>query len=80
MGGNGRCVQTRSELDAALLSNHTTWLIYAMPGSIRASEPELWEAIQSNFALVRAFPGTLGGGAIYVDKSNGSDDMVRPVK
>ncbi len=73
-------VQTRSELDSALRNNHATWLIYAMPGSIRASEPELWEAIQSKFTLVRAFPGTLGGGAIYVDKSNASGDMVRPVK
>jgi mannosyltransferase len=73
-------VQTRSELDSALLSNHTTWLIYAMPDSIRASEPELWEVIQNKFTLVRAFPGTLGGGAIYVDKSNASSDMVRPVK
>ncbi len=73
-------VQTRSELDLALLGNHTTWLIYAMPGSIRASEPELWEAIQSKFTLVRAFPGTLGGGAIYVDKSNDAGNIVRPVK
>ncbi len=73
-------VQTRSELDSALMSNHATWLVYAMPGSIRASEPELWEAIQSKFTLVRAFPGTLGGGAIYVDKSNDPREMVRPVK
>jgi mannosyltransferase len=73
-------VQTRSELDSALLGNNTTWLIYAIPGSIRASEPELWEAIQNKFTLVRTFPGTLGGGAIYVDKSNDPGDMVRPVK
>ncbi len=73
-------VQTRSELDSALLGHHTTWLIYAMPSSIRASEPELWEAIQSKFAPVRSFPGTLGGGAIYVAKTNQPGAVVRPVK
>jgi mannosyltransferase len=73
-------VQTRSDLDSALLNGHATWLIYAMPTSIRSSEPELWEAIQSRFVLVRSFPGTLGGGAIYVAKSAAPGDMVRPVK
>ena len=73
-------VQTRSQLDTALLSDHATWLIYAMPNSVRTSQPELWEAIQSKFTLVRAFPGTLGGGAIYVSKSNDTGDMVSPLE
>ena len=62
-------VETRSQLDAALLSGHPIWLIYAMPNSIRASQPEVWNVIESNFTVVRAFPGTLGGGTIYVTKS-----------
>ncbi len=73
-------LQTHSELESALLSNHSTWLIYAMPASIRASAPELWVDIQSKFTPVRAFPGTLGGGAIYVVKANNSGNMGRPVK
>jgi uncharacterized membrane protein len=62
-------VVTRSQLDAALQSGHPTWIIYSMPGSIRTSQPEVWEMIQSSFTLVRAFPGTLGGGTIYVSKA-----------
>ena len=62
-------VETRSQLDAALLSGHPIWLIYAMPNSIRTSRPDVWDVIESNFSVVRAFPGTLGGGTIYVTKS-----------
>src|SRR5271165_2167325 len=73
-------VQTRSELDSALLSDHGTWLIYSMPNSIRTSEPQLWGVIQNKFTVVRSFPGTLGGGAIYITKSKDLGDMVRSVK
>ena len=60
---------TRSQLDTALLGDHATWLVYAMPNSIRTSQPEVWDVIESKFTVVRAFPGTLGGGTIYVSKS-----------
>jgi mannosyltransferase len=60
---------TRAQLETALLSERPTWMVYAMPGSIRSSQPEVWGVIQSRFAVVRAFPGTLGGGTIYVSKS-----------
>ena len=71
-------VLTRSQLDAALESNHATWLVYAMPNSIRTSQPEVWEAIQSKFTVVRAFPGTLGGGTIYVTKSKDHVESANP--
>ncbi len=62
---------TSSQLDTALLGDHATWLVYAMPNSIRSSQPEVWDVIESKFTVIRAFPGTLGGGTIYVSKSNG---------
>jgi mannosyltransferase len=73
-------VQTSSQLDAALPGDRTTWLIYTMPNSIRASQPELWGAIQDRFTLVRTFPGTLGGGTIYVTKSKDRGEMGSPAK
>jgi mannosyltransferase len=60
---------TRAQLETALLADHATWLVYAMPNSIRSSQPEVWNVIETRFTVVRAFPGTLGGGTIYVSKS-----------
>lgn len=62
-------LETRAQLDAALETGHATWLIYAMPVAVRASQPEIWEAVQAGFKIVRVFPGTLAGGEIYVCKS-----------
>ena len=73
-------VETRSQLDAALLNDHPVWLIYAMPNSIRTSRPEVWDVIESNFSVVRAFPGTLGGGTIYVTKSKNNWETASPVR
>ncbi len=70
-------VETSSQLDAALLSEHPIWLIYAMPNSIRTSQPEVWDVIESKFNVVRAFPGTLGGGTIYVTKSKDHGETAR---
>jgi mannosyltransferase len=68
-------LETRVQLDAVLEQTRNTWLIYAMPISIRASQPEMWEAIQNNFTITRTFPGTLGGGEIYVCKSRNRDEQ-----
>jgi len=67
-------LESRAQLDAALESGHTTWLIYAMPIAVRASQPEIWDEVQTDFTVVRVFPGTLGGGEIYVCKSTGHGD------
>jgi uncharacterized membrane protein len=62
-------VLTHAQLETALLADHDTWLVYAMPNSIRSSQPEVWGVIERSFTVVRAFPGTLSGGTIYVCKS-----------
>jgi uncharacterized membrane protein len=70
-------VETRAQLDAVLSHGHRTWLIYAMPISIRASQPDIWDAIQTRFTTVRVFPGTLSGGEIFVCKSR--DESAQPI-
>lgn len=61
-------IETPEELSRFVKDEHGTWLLYVMPGSIRSSQPELWEGIESRFEVVRKFPGTLGGGEIYVSR------------
>ena len=73
-------VETHSQLDAALLSGYPIWLIYAMPNSIRTSQPEVWNVIENEFTVVQAFPGTLGGGTIYVAKSKDTAETASPVR
>jgi len=73
-------VETPAPLEAALLSARPAWLIYAMPNSIRASQPEVWNIIESKFTVVRSFPGTLGGGTIYVSKSKGYSETDNPAR
>jgi hypothetical protein len=75
-GRSWASVETPAQLDAVLSHGHGTWLIYAMPISIRANQPGLWDAIQTRFTTVRVFPGTLSGGEIFVCKS--VDERNRP--
>jgi uncharacterized membrane protein len=57
--------------DAGLLDeieqrNTDVWLIYTMPFEIQAFSPELWNSIQTDYEVVRTFPGTLNGGEVVV--------------
>jgi mannosyltransferase len=63
-------IDSRRQLDALLSSPRRTWLIYAMPIAIRASDPDIWQVVQTNFTIVRVFPGTLSGGELVVCESN----------
>jgi hypothetical protein len=61
--------QTRAEFDAARSDHSDIWLVYTLPIEVRAYRPEIWEAIEKEFKVVKVFPGTLGGGEVYVLKS-----------
>ena len=69
---------TRGQLETALLAEHPTWMVYAMPNSIRSSQPEVWDVIENRFIVVRAFPGTLGGGTIYISQSKQRGEPATP--
>lgn len=58
--------QTRAELDSITRGRSNVWLVYTLPIQIKAYRPEIWEAIQQEFRTVEVFPGTLGGGGLYV--------------
>lgn len=47
------------------------WLVYTFPPEVRSVYPEVMQAIEKEFELVRQFPGTVGAGAIFVCRSVG---------
>jgi hypothetical protein len=66
-------VQTHEELEAVRRNNSSVWLVYTLPVEVKTYRPDVWQAIQNEFEVVKVFPGTLGGGEVYVCQQ-------RPVK
>lgn len=58
--------QTQVELDAATQGHSQVWLIYTIPIEVKAYRPEIWQAIEKDFSVLKIFPGTLGGGEVFV--------------
>lgn len=47
-------------------THERTWLIYSFPMSLRALEPDVWERVESEYREAVRYPGTVGGGDIWV--------------
>jgi hypothetical protein len=58
--------KTQQELDAVRGANSNVWLVYTLPVEVKAYQPKVWQAIQNEFEVVKVFPGTLGGGEVFV--------------
>jgi mannosyltransferase len=58
--------QSENELQTIRNDNPNIWLVYTLPIQMAAYRPEIWSTIQKEFQTVEVFPGTLGGGSIYV--------------
>jgi hypothetical protein len=67
--------QTNAELDAARPAGGNIWLVYTLPVEVKAYRPEIWQRIQSDFAVDRVFPGTLGGGDVVVCRQRSKNDQ-----
>jgi hypothetical protein len=65
-------VETRPELEALRARAARTWLVYTLATHFEAVYPDLNEAAQREFELVKEFPGTVGDGAIIVRRSPAS--------
>jgi hypothetical protein len=46
-----------------------TWVLYTFPIRLAAVQPAIWERLQQHYTVAARFPGTVGGGAIVVMKS-----------
>jgi hypothetical protein len=60
--------QTETELNVVRRGHNQTWLVYTLPVEVKAYRKAVWEIIQSDFEIVKIFPGTLGGGEVVVCK------------
>jgi len=71
-------VSTGAEL-AAVRGQGRLWLLYASPIFVQSRQPEIWNAIQTEFEQVKVFRGTMGDGAVYVcrSKTNAATDEHR---
>ncbi|HKQ77195.1 MAG TPA: glycosyltransferase family 39 protein [Blastocatellia bacterium] len=58
--------ETQTELDAIRQAHEAVWLVYTLPIEVRAYRPDIWRIIERDFEVVKVFPGTLGGGEVYV--------------
>ena len=58
--------RTPDELRALRDGHRSTWLLYTMPIHLQAFEPPLWEIVSRDFEVMKSFPGTLGGGDVFV--------------
>jgi hypothetical protein len=57
---------TSSELAALRGSSGRAFLVYTLPEDLRSFHPDLWSVVNADFDTVKIFPGTLGGGEVYV--------------
>jgi len=67
--------QTQAELDAARQGHADTWLVYTIPIQVKSYRPEIWQVIQKDFEIVKVFPGTLGGGEVFVCRQRIKNDL-----
>lgn len=56
----------QSELEAIRQAHTTVWLVYTLPIQVKAYQPDIWRILEKDFEVVKVFPGTLGGGEVYV--------------
>lgn len=59
-------IYTEEEYRAALRPARETWVLVTFPRDMRARFPAVYDRLEDDFRLVATFPGTLGGGDLFV--------------
>jgi hypothetical protein len=72
---NWLVAETEDELSAIGQHYETVWLVYTIPIQVKAYCPGIWEEVEKDYEIVRIFPGTLGGGEIYVCQKSSTADL-----
>ncbi|MBS1788244.1 MAG: glycosyltransferase family 39 protein [Acidobacteria bacterium] len=67
--------QTEAELDAVRQGRSDVWLVYTIPIQVKAYRPDVWKVIEKDFEVVKVFPGTLGGGEVFVCKQKNKTEL-----
>jgi hypothetical protein len=63
-------VDSVEELKSIRSGSKRIWLLYTMPVYLEQAYPEIMTAIRNDFRVVKEFHGTLGGGTIFVCRSD----------
>ena len=58
-----------AEVEAVRHSGRTAWMLYSFPREFRLRSPELFRFIRTRMDHIAVFPGTLGGGDVYLAKT-----------
>ena len=61
-------VETREQLDQ-LRADSRVWVVYAFPKHTTLNYRDIVDSIDSDFSLIKTFPGTLGDGKVLVYRS-----------
>ena len=59
-------VTSASELAQVETRGTRTWMVLTFPVRIETGEPSLWARLSDSYRTVARFPGTVGGGDLYV--------------
>ena len=63
-------VHSVDALSAVRARGRRTWLLYTLAFELADADPALMTAIERDFVVQRQFPGTLGGGAVFVCRAD----------
>ncbi len=63
-------VETIETLDSIRAGSKRTWLIYTVPIHLQSFYPEILNNISEEFEVIKQFHGTLGGGTIFVCRTD----------
>ncbi len=64
--------ESAGDLERLRDSHAGMWLVYTLPFELQGFHPEIWSIVERQFTVVDVFPGTLGGGEVYVCRERGS--------
>jgi 4-amino-4-deoxy-L-arabinose transferase-like glycosyltransferase len=65
-------VKNLNDLNSARSHAKRIWLLYTFPTHVSAVHPEIMATVESDFHIIKRFPGTVGDGTIFVARSNGT--------
>jgi hypothetical protein len=67
--------ENEAELTAIEHKYETVWLVYTIPIELKAYCPDIWGEVERDYQVVKVFPGTLGGGEVYVCQRRARTDL-----
>ena len=62
--------ETIESLDSIRANSKRTWLVYTVPIHLQSFYPEILNTISEDFKVIKQFYGTLGGGTIFVCRTD----------